>query len=260
LNWQRSILKKASSLNPDLLSALGKLALIYTETSRTDEAVGLTRKMLKINPNNPDAHSSLGYIYRYVGMLEESEREYDIAISLDPKKEFRSAGITYLELGKYDKAIQGYDLDAGSSFSLSLKGQLYVRLGQTDLAFEYLNRSTSSEPNSMSYYLGMALKSYMKGKYSEGIRFLKQIEDKKPTDSEVWFGMSGIYGLLGDKDSCINALRNAVEGGYYNYPFMLRDNYLDSFRDDPEFQKVLALAKEKHEAFRKKFFQRINDR
>jgi serine/threonine protein kinase/Tfp pilus assembly protein PilF len=252
-------LKKASSLNPDLLSALGKLALIYAETSRTEEAVGLTRKMLKINSNNPDAHSSLGYIYRYVGMLEESEREYDIAISLDPKKEFRSAGITYLELGKYDKAIQGYDLDAESSFSLAMKGQLYWRWGKRDLALKYLNRSISLDPNSISYYMGMAFKASMEGKYDEGIKFVKQIEDKNPTDSEVWFGLSELYALLGDKNSCINALRNAVNGGYYNYPFLLKDNYFDSIRDDVEFQKVLALAKEKHDAFRKKFFRKSND-
>ena len=254
LELAEKYLKKASSLNPDLLSALGKLALIYTETSRTEEAVALTRKMLKINPNNPDAHSSLGYIYRYVGMLEESEREYDIAISLDPKKEFRSAGITYLELGKYDKAIQGYNLDAESSFSLSLKGQLYVRLVQLDSAMEYLRRAISLDPNSVSYYLGMAFKAYTEGKYGEGIKFVKQIEEKNPTDSEVWFGLSELYALLKDKNSCINALRNAVNGGYYNYPFLLKDNYLDSVRDEPEFKEVLALAKEKHEAFKKKFF------
>lgn len=62
------------------------------------------------------------------------------------------------------------------------------------------------------------------------------------------------YGLLGDKTSCARVLQKAVEGGFFNYPFMLRDSFLGPVRGDPEFQRVLALAKEKHVAFKKKFF------
>ena len=247
-------LHKASSLNPDLLSALGDLALIYTEISETEEAVELTRKMLKINPNNPEAHFSLGYIYRYVGMLAESGNECDIAISLDPKKGFRSAGITYMYLGEYEKASQAFDLDPESSYNLSWKGQLYLRQGQRDLALEYLNRAISIDPISIGGYWSAGIKAHLEGNNDEGIRYLKIMENNNPTDSEVWYNISNVYGLLGDKNSCINALRNAVTGGYYNYPFMLKDYFFDSVREEPEFKEVLALAKEKHEAFKKKFF------
>jgi serine/threonine protein kinase/tetratricopeptide (TPR) repeat protein len=247
-------LHKASSLNPDLLSALGSLALIYTETSKTEEAVELIRKMLKINPNNPEAHFSLGYVYRYVGMSGESEREYDIAISLDPNKRFRSAGITYMYLGKYDKAIQGFDLDPESPYSLSWKGQAYMRQDQQDLALEYLNRAIALDPNSTHGYWAGGMKAFLEGNNIEGIRLSKLWEDKNPTDSEVWYNLSNMYGLLGDKKSCINALKNAVNGGYYNYPFMLKDYFFNSVRDEPEFKEVLTLAEEKHQAFKKKFF------
>ena len=35
---------------------------------------------------------------------------------------------------------------------------------------------------------------------------------------------------------------------------MLNDTFLDPVRDDPEFKEVLNLAKQKHEAFKKKYF------
>jgi len=35
---------------------------------------------------------------------------------------------------------------------------------------------------------------------------------------------------------------------------MLKDSFLDPVRDHPEFQRVLELAKEKHEAFKNKYF------
>ena len=68
--------RKALSLNPELLSALGNLAILYAETARTEEAVELTKQMIEINPNNADAHYSLGYIYRYTGMLKELYRKW----------------------------------------------------------------------------------------------------------------------------------------------------------------------------------------
>jgi TolB-like protein/predicted Ser/Thr protein kinase len=86
---------KALSLNGELLSALGNLAGIYTETARIEEAVEITRQMLDINPNNAEAHFSLGYIYRYAGMNNEAVQEMEKAVTLDPKNpDFRSIVIT----------------------------------------------------------------------------------------------------------------------------------------------------------------------
>ena len=40
----------------------------------------------------------------------------------------------------------------------------------------------------------------------------------------------------------------------YNFSFMQRDRFLDSMRDNERFQKILEKAKEKHLAFKKRFF------
>jgi serine/threonine protein kinase/cytochrome c-type biogenesis protein CcmH/NrfG len=246
-------LREALSLNPELLRALGQLALIYTELSKTEEAIQITKKMLAINPNNPDAHFSLGYIYRYVGMLEESERECDMAIRLDPNQNFRSAGTTYLYSGKYEKALRAFNLDPESSFSLSWKGQLYLRQDQKEKAIEYFDEVIASDSNSTSGYWSLAGKAYLEGHKAEGVRAIKRIENTNPTDGEVWYNLANTYGLLESNQNCVNALKNAINGGFYNYPLMLTDTFFDSVRDDPEFREVLDLAKEKYEAFKKNY-------
>jgi len=115
-------------LNSELLSALWYLSGLYAETDRAEKAVELARKMLMINPNNASAHFSLGYVYRYAGMLEESEKEYDRALAIDPgNPRFRSAGITYDCLGKYEKAIQAFNLDKGSSLALNSIAEIFYR-------------------------------------------------------------------------------------------------------------------------------------
>jgi hypothetical protein len=81
------------------------------------------------------------------------------------------------------------------------------------------------------------------------------LEEANPTDSdsEHWYLIGNAYGLLGDRTGCARALRRAIEGGFFNYPAMLKDPLLDPVRDDPEFNQVLALAKEKHERFKRSF-------
>jgi tetratricopeptide (TPR) repeat protein len=55
-----------------LLEAMSYLIALYTETNRIEEAPRINRRMLDINLDDSDSHFSLGYIYRYAGMLQES--------------------------------------------------------------------------------------------------------------------------------------------------------------------------------------------
>lgn len=86
---------------------------------------------------------------------------------------------------------------------------------------------------------------------------MDKLEQADLADSEAWYYWASFYGLLGDRDGCIRCLRRAVDSGFFNYPFMLTDSFLDSVRDDPEFQNILQKAKKKHLAFKKRFFELI---
>jgi hypothetical protein len=49
-------------------------------------------------------------------------------------------------------------------------------------------------------------------------------------------------------------LGRSIEGGFFCYPYFVRDPLLDSIRSVPEFQSLLERARERHEAFRRRFF------
>ena len=110
------------------------------------------------------------------------------------------------------------------------------------------------DPNGMSGTLAWALKAFIKKNTAEGLRVLGRWEQTNPYDSEIMFFLSRYYSLYNNKEKGIQLLRKAVEGGFFCYPFFLIDPFLDPVRDDPEFQEVLALAKKKHEAFKRKYF------
>ena len=100
----------------------------------------------------------------------------------------------------------------------------------------------------------LARKAFLEGEIELGIKYTQQWEQEKTWDAEMWYQIAANYGLLGDSKGCIRVLRKTVDGGFFCYPFFLIDPFLDPVRDDPEFQEVLALAKEKHEVFKQKYF------
>ncbi|MFQ5677592.1 MAG: tetratricopeptide repeat protein, partial [bacterium] len=233
----------------------GNLSTLYTETGKLERAEKLAKRMLAINPNSAMAHFALGYAYRYAGFVEEAVKEMETAVALDPHDvRFRSLGHTYYYLGEYDKALEAFNIDKGSLYAFTFQGWALMRQGQPDLAVKYFDRAIALEPDAQLGLLSRAVKASVEGNNDEGLKVLWRSEQGIPPDAEVWFLIAGTYALLGDKAGCLRAFRKAVEGGFFNYPFMLRDPFLDPVRDDPEFQRVLGLAKAKHEAFKKKFF------
>ncbi len=248
-------LLKALSLNSEHMGALGNLAMRYTETDRIMEAVELTKQILEINPNSAEAHLSLGYIYRYTGMNDEAIREMEKAIALDSRNQvFRTIIITYLFAGKYEKAIEAGRLFEESAFIFEMQGLAHHKLGKNTEAVECLNRVIKLDPNAGETIFTRSAKAFIEGNPEEALSYAIQFEQFQIADAEAWYFKSFLYGMSGDKEGCIRCLRKAVDSGFFNYPLMSTDSYLDPAREDPEFQKVLQKAKEKHLAFKERFF------
>ncbi|MCH7681962.1 tetratricopeptide repeat protein, partial [candidate division KSB1 bacterium] len=249
--------QRALSLNNELLTTLWYLSALYTETDRAEKGVELARKMLTINPHNAQAHFALGYVYRYAGMLEESEKEYDRALAIDPgNRRFRSAGITYDCLGKYEKAIQACNLDKGSSFALVTIARIFYRQGKMQKAIATCNTLLTQEQAGVSTFsfFSTAIRALAESETETARTAMTELEQAHPADAEIWFLIAEIYGLIGDPVSTARTLEEAVNRGYFNYPWMVSDSFFDRVRSAPEFQRVLEMAKVRHEAFKEKFF------
>lgn len=245
---------KALSLNPDMIYALGNLALIYAETDRTEQAVELTKQILDINPNNAEAHFALGYIYRYAGLNQEAVQEMEIAISLDPSnQEFRSIVISYGYVGAYDKVFEVADRFEHKVFMTAELGFFLLRQGKREQALESFRYVIEHDAGGLYSFIAESLASYIKGDFEAGLQVVHSIKESNILDAETWFHFAGLCALMGDKEGSVRRLQRAVDGGFFNYPFMLEDPFFDSVRDDAEFQSVLQQAKEKHLVFKKRF-------
>ena len=248
-------LLKALSLNEGNIFALTSLAKIYTETARIEKAVELTRQIVEINHGNAEALFSLGYIYRYAGMVNESIQEMEKAMAIDPENPgFRSIIVAYKYAGEFEKAFESSKLFHENTYILGYQGEFLFRMGKEDQAVEYFNRCISMDPDGLQALWVTCMKAHIEGNIELGLEAARLFELVNIVDAEAWYHFAGNYGLLGDRDGCVRALQRAVDGGFFNYPFMLEDSFLDSMREDEEFLQVLGEARKKHESFQRSFF------
>lgn len=247
---------KALELNPDQLMALGYLVVFYTETARTEQAIELARHMLEINPNNASALFSLGYLYRYIGMTGESVRFMERAVALDPENpNFARIGVTYLCQGRYEDALQAFRRGKDTSYSLIWQAISLFRMGRYQEALSYFDQLIREESEPYMRLNSIAYKSIINGETQVGIDALLQLEQANTPDSEGWYYLAVMYSGLGETEGALRCLRESVERGYYNYPFIQSDPLLEPVRDKPEFQEVLEEARSRHLYFRDKFFR-----
>ena len=246
--------RKAISLNKNQLTALNFLSHLYVELGRHEEGARLIQRMFKVTPNAAMAHFSLGYLYRYTGQLDESARCVAQALALDPRNpRFRSGGFTYYYRGEYQKAFDAFRLDDTSPLGAAWQGNSLLLMGEKERAVPYYDRAIAIEPTG---YIGLrhsAIRAHVLGRPEEALGYVRKLETLNPaeSDSEHWYLISNVNALLGQRDACIAAARRAVEGGFFCYPTFVRDPFFESVRDDAEFQSIVQLAKEKHEAAKK---------
>jgi len=136
--FQRSntALERALARDPNLIFAAGQLITNRVERGELGKAYEAAA-LVKRRPESGLAHFTLGYVLRYAGMLEESARECDTALALDRGNyQFRSCAWSFMELGKFDRAMNFVQLDAGSEWFASNVPSLLLREGRVAEARE----------------------------------------------------------------------------------------------------------------------------
>jgi serine/threonine protein kinase len=252
-NKAEKALLKALSLKKDYLPALAYLGLLYTDAGKHEEAHEMLLRALKINPNDAWLHFSLSYHFRYIGFLEESRIEAETALTIDPNNpRFRSSIITSMFLGKYDEILETFNLDVESPFTLNHLGEVAFRVGNYELSNKYFDKVISIKDEIGEFYFAASFVEIMKGNMEKAAEYTLKRELENPADSENFYEIARVYGLLNNTEACCRALKKSIDMGYVSYPSMEGDSFLDSVREDPGIKDLLAKAKMEHDELREK--------
>jgi DNA-binding winged helix-turn-helix (wHTH) protein/TolB-like protein len=251
--------EKALALEPSQLETHIYMANLLTDTGRVEQAVPLLREALKTNPNNAELRWELGYAYRFGGMLRESVEECEKARRIDPGvKLTTSAANSYLYLGQYDKFLQSLPSSSDSAFILFYRGFGEFYKKNAEQAAHDFDRAFDLSPSLLQANIGKALSYSIKRQNAQGIEILRateeKIEDRGVGDPEAMYKLSEAYAVLGDKPSGLRMLRRSIENGFFAYPYFKEDPMLDGLRNDREFAELMEVSRQRHEAFKEKFF------
>jgi tetratricopeptide (TPR) repeat protein len=85
-----------------------RLAVLYEKEHQRQESIEQIKKVLELDPNNPDAQNFLGYTYAESGInLDEAERLIREALQAKPHSAhiIDSLGWVFYKKGQYDKAV-----------------------------------------------------------------------------------------------------------------------------------------------------------
>ena len=86
------------------------LGAVLNQLGRIPESVVAKKKVVKLAPNEAEAHSDLGNTLKELGRLDEAEASYNQAIALKPDfaEAHSNLGVTLQELGRLDEAEASY--------------------------------------------------------------------------------------------------------------------------------------------------------
>ncbi len=250
--------ERALALQPKQLEAETFLANLLIDTGKVEQAVPLLRDAIRSNSKDAAVHWELGYAYRFAGMLEQSLEECERARQIDPLVKANGSVLnTYLYLGQYDNFLRSLPDVNGSAFFRFYRGFGEYHQGKLEQATDDFDRAYEEDPT-LYTGIGKAFGDSIAKKSSDGLQILRELEGKMERrgvgDSEATYKIAEGYAVLGDKTSALRMLRSSIEGGFFSYPYFVRDPLLNNLRNLPGFPPLMNAARQRHEAFRKEFF------
>ena len=254
----------AHKIDPNLAETNVGLGWAYFYKEDLDSAYQYYKKALEIDPNNSLINFHIGSFLYSIGLHRQAIEYYSKCLERDPLyvRAYRLCAISYMYIGEFDKAairikkaleIESNDFGLHRDFARNL-----IMMKKYDQAQQVLARAEKIKPDDPRIQHHLAWILAAKGEKEKALELIK---DAVPYRYEV----TSIYSLLGMKDEAIKYINEGIEKGFeseqtylYSYPILVDCPFYDDLRDDPLFQEIVKIEKEKYEYKLKKWIATIN--
>ena len=240
LQKAESAFRQALDLNPDLAIAHKSYAQLEVDLGRATDAIHRLVPLAR-GAANPELFAALVSPLRYCGLLDASLAAHRRAIALDPKIR-SSVPYTWFLLGDHKQVVV-----------LSLEDDPYIvgislaEEGQKRQAISKL-RALEAKVKTRSADFARAARTMLEGDTAASIAAVERIVSSEFSDPEGLYALARHLARLNRVDSALDLLDRVVAGGFFCFPAMLRDPWLESIRAVPRFTALLVKAEEKHRA------------
>ena len=210
-------LKKALEVNPEEILALQILTFLYIILfGKISATVPLCEKLMRIAPLDWISNAASSSIYFYNGQFDRALKEWE-------------------------KLYEMYPENVYSQFFYAL---ILTYHNENDKAFSIIENCAKENPDNVLTKLGLMLK-YAHQKDEENVSRLITPDFQKTCKRDYIYShhIAGFFALLNQKKEALDWLENAVNHGFFNYPLLSKDPFLENIRDEPCFKKLMEIVK-----------------
>jgi len=237
----RGAIERALELNPDLPLAHNLYTNIQVDQGRAMDAMRRLLKRLRSSKSDPELFAGLTHASRYCGLLQASLEAHRQARRLDPNIQ-TTVTHTYFAMGDYQGAIEAASRDFGYFTALRL-----AMLGQVQEAIAMLKEKEPVVPERRGQVFMMSLRTLLEGNREASLKANDELMAREFMDPEGKYYLARQLAYLSDAGRATSLLKTTVDEGYFCYPQLASDPWLDPVRGDAEFKRILHKAQALHQ-------------
>lgn len=237
LEKAEAALRRALELNPDLAPAHKLLAQLDADQGRAHDA--MTRLIERAQTPDPELMVGLVSACRYCGLLDASVAAHKRAIELDPKIRTSVPHTWFLQA------------DHARLATVKVEEFPYIvplALAELHRGEESLHTLRELEQKTKTRIRDfiVAARALIEMDAAESVAAVNRITASDFKDPEGLFYLSRHLARLNEVGPALELFERVVTGGYFCYPAMAKDPWLDSLRKEPAFTKFLRQAEVRH--------------
>jgi tetratricopeptide (TPR) repeat protein len=181
------------------------------------EAEDESKMALEADAQIPEAHYTLGLVYKEQGRLNDALQQFKQSVQIDPKFADGYTGMGLVKLAQnnngganadFKKAIAINSGDFTAHYGL---GQSLLKSGQTDAAIKELNIAQYQFPNSWPVRLALGAAYEKQGNTVAAVREYQESIRIKPENVAAYLGIANVREARGDIEHSIAELRSGLE-------------------------------------------------
>ena len=228
--------RRALELDPDLPLAHNLYSQVQVEQGRALEAMQRLLERSHSTRSDPELFAGLTHACRYCGLLEASLAAHRQARRLD-RNITTSVVHTYFHMGDYQSALDASYSDFGFATAISL-----AMLGRAERAIAILNEKEKSTKGRLGRLYLTSLRATLSGDRSEALRISDEQLAGTFRDPEGWYYLARQLAYLNEPGRALFALARAVEWGFFCFPAIASDPWLQAVRGEPGFDAIRQMA------------------
>jgi TolB-like protein/lipoprotein NlpI len=241
---------RAVKLNPSFVSAIRNIGLINYHVGKYDEALRYAQKSVVLAPDDMYGYLQSGMAFQALGFDSAAIHWYGRALQLEPKNPIPRVGLgwLYLTLAKVNEARAQADsvlaITQEMYIGLDLATNVEILAGNYSKARVYFSKE-GRPPNYTLAYVLMKLGNPKKARQILSSSIEDNTEKIRDGAEGPDYALENAYAesLLDHKAEALRWLQQAIDAGWRDYRWAMRDPAFEALHSDEQFKAMMEHVK-----------------